>query len=79
MVSRNGKPCRKYTINRMGDRYLIDVHKFTPLSVLCTNINFSGSDRDEPAICSKFGCKVKISKTEQLFGNTCIHHQKEKK
>ena len=40
---------------------------------------FSGTDPDEPIVCSHFGCKVKLSKTEMLFGTTCIHHQRYKK
>ena len=65
--------------NYIEDKYLVDRHKYTPLVVYPTQINFKGSDIDNPVVCSHFGCKVKLSKTDQLFGTTCIHHQKQKK
>lgn len=33
--------------------------------------------KTEPEICSKFGCKERLTPTEKLFGNKCIMHQGE--
>lgn len=44
------------------------------LSIPATEFNFKGSDRDNPLVCSHFGCSRVLSFTETLFGNKCIHH-----
>jgi len=59
--------------------YLVSKYDRTCLVVEPSSFQFKGTDPDEPIICSYFGCKVKLSKTEKLFGSTCIHHQKSKK
>lgn len=73
-----GKPPRFYN-NTIEDKYLIEKHRYIPLLVSPTMDNFKGMDLENPIICSYFGCKVKLSRTERLFGNTCIHHQNKKK
>ena len=72
-----GKP-PKFS-NYIEDKYLVDRHKYTPMVVYPTRINFSGTDIENPVVCSQFGCKVKLSRTERLFGTTCIHHQRKVK
>lgn len=73
-----GKPPRFYN-NTIEDKYLIEKHRYTPLVVSPTMDNFKGMDLENPIICSVFGCRVKLSKTERLFGTTCVHHQNKKK
>ena len=73
-----GQPI-KYGKRYIEDKYLIDRHKHTPLVVYPTGLNFSGTDIENPVVCSQFGCKVKLSRTERLFGTTCIHHQRKVK
>ena len=72
-----GKPPKPY--NTIEDKYLIDRHKFTPLVVLPTYINFNGSDTDNPTVCIEFGCRNHLTTEQKLYGSTCIHHQKKKK
>ena len=72
-----GKPPKPY--NTIEDKYLIDRHKFTPLVVFPTHINFNGSDTDNPTVCSVFGCRNHLTAEQKLYGTKCIHHQKKKK
>ena len=44
-----------------------------------SSFQFKGTDRDEPIICSTFGCKNKLTPEHQLYGNKCQHCQKQKK
>jgi len=63
--------------NTIEDRYLVDRHRFTPLVIPPTMMNFSGTT--EPAVCSEFGCRNHLTTEQKLYGSKCIHHQKKKK
>ena len=61
------------------DKYLIEKHRDRVLSIEPTDMNFKGSDRDEPECCNEFGCGRVLNSQEKLFGNKCINHQTKKK
>jgi hypothetical protein len=71
-----GQPI-KYGKDYIDDKYLIDRHKFTPMVIPPTMINFSGTT--EPTVCSVFGCRNHLTTEQKLYGTKCIHHQKQKK
>ncbi len=54
-------------------------HRNTILSIEPTDMNFKGSDREEPECCNEFGCGRLLNSQEKLFGNKCINHQTKKK
>lgn len=68
---------RKKLIKEIGDgkKPLRNVPISFIQSIQPTQMNFKGSDSDEPRCCSVFGCGRKLSDEENLYGTTCIHHQ----
>ena len=73
-----GKP-PNYSLPYIEDKYLIEKHKYTPLVVYPTGVNFNGTELDNPIVCSEFGCNTHLTPEQQLYGTKCIHHQKQKK
>lgn len=63
----------------LEDRYLVNKHANSQLAIKPTQMNFTGSDRDEPRFCRVFGCGKQLSLEELRFGNKCINHQQTKK
>ena len=45
------------------------------LNIQPTELNFKGTDRDEPVVCSKFGCSKHLLNEEKRFGKYCVEHQ----
>lgn len=56
-----------------------DKHRTTQLSIEPTQMNFKGSDREEPVVCSYFGCNTHLTETEILCGTRCLNHQNKKR
>lgn len=48
------------------------------LKINPTEMNFKGSDINEPVVCAHFGCPTHLSLQEQRFGKFCIRHQQKK-
>ena len=44
-----------------------------------TKLNFSGTELDNPIVCSEFLCNNHITHEQQLYGTKCIHCQNKKK
>lgn len=59
----------------LEDKYLIDKFRYDPLVVPPSIENFTGTDELEPLVCSRFGCRKKLTHEESLYGSLCIHHQ----
>jgi len=45
------------------------------LKVEPTQLNFKGTDPDEPRCCETFGCGKQLSLEESRFGNKCVNCQ----
>lgn len=58
---------------------LVDIYDHTFLNIPPTEINFKGSDRDEPIVCDEFGCPNHLTPEQQLYGTKCIHCQSKQK
>lgn len=56
------------------ENYIEERYSVYDLSTPPTIDNFIGSDKNEPPVYKKFGCKRHLSQTELLFGNFCIIH-----
>lgn len=54
-------------------------YKDVVLSIPPTQINFKGTDIDEPLVCSEFDCGRHLTHEEILYGTKCIHCQHKKK
>ena len=72
---------KKYKTGRdetsyLEDKYLVNKHSNTILHILPTQMNFRGSDFEEPRYCRVFGCAKKLSIEELRFGSNCVNHQK---
>jgi len=60
-------------------RWMEAAYGYKHLKVEPTEMNFKGSDCDEPRLCCHFGCGRKLSLVEEMSGKFCIHHQSPKK
>lgn len=50
--------------------------KHTKKLVTWVYSSISSTEDKEPEICKHFGCGMKLTRQEKLFGNKCVKHSK---
>lgn len=55
--------------------FIGEQYDYRDLLVQPTGVNFRGSDKENPIVCSEFGCATHLTPEQQLYNSKCYSCQ----